>query len=148
WANVTMGAFGLVVAGERLYFTVGDGTVGDGTVQSCDTSLFNFFTHALPDGNPRGIAANGTHVYWANPSAGVIARAQQPNGLGTNVIVGEASPLSVAVSATYVHWTTATEVRQAPLEVWNPVTSIAEGEARPLSLVVDGESLYWVEANL
>jgi hypothetical protein len=97
--------------------------------------------------NARGIAADGTHVYWAlYRASGEIHRA--PIGGGPTEVIVSAQPQSsyIAVDQTSVYWTnftgTGSVMKAAKVPGATPIPLVTN-ETWPAFLSVDATHVYW-----
>lgn len=59
----------------------------------------------IPGNDPRAIAADSTHIYWANFSTNRIGRANlDGTGVNQNFIATSRPPIGVAVDSEFVYW--------------------------------------------
>jgi hypothetical protein len=148
---------------ELLPPTIGRANVGDGSQKKLE-----FITaHAS------GMAVDGSHIYWANPSAGAIGRAQL-NGEGdaTNVeeefitdtsakatIEGQevtlpGKPQYVAVNGEHIYWTNSADggkehgtIGRAELGGGKPEPEFISGATNPEGIAVAAEYVYWANGG-
>jgi len=65
-------------------------------------------------GNPRRLAVDDTHVYWADYDAGSIARATKTGGAAEVVVSNQDHPWAVALSETTLYWSNVSGVGVGP----------------------------------
>jgi virginiamycin B lyase len=93
-----------------------------------------------------GIAATGSHLYWAIPAAGAIGEA---NLDGTEAdltfITGLSNPCGVAVDSTSVYWTEyeGGSIGRASLAGSEVERGYVAGLKHPCGVAVAGGSIYW-----
>lgn len=99
---------------------------------------------AVDQADPRGVAVDGTHVYWTNQGDGRVQRVPQGGGEAERFADGEAAPLGIAVDATHVYWVNRTngQVRRAALAGGEPET-LRQAAPGARKLVLDGGRLHW-----
>jgi sugar lactone lactonase YvrE len=112
----------------------------------------NHFLLNVPNVDPRGIVADGTHVYWTDYSTGgiytygTVVRAIQAPLLAPSDDGGAAAnPVAITTDGTNVYWVD--EVANTINEV--PVTGgtshvLATNQNNPVAVAVYGSSVYWL----
>jgi hypothetical protein len=100
-----------------------------------------------------GIAVDGSHIYWANPSAGSIGRARiDGSGVEADFVSGLASPRWVAVDGEYLYWTspsTASEGDDGTIgrvrldRTGPPEPDFITAAGDPEGIAVDAAHVYW-----
>ncbi|MFO0591079.1 MAG: sialidase family protein [Polyangiaceae bacterium] len=99
---------------------------------------------------PGGLAADSTHVYWADTEAGTILRAPKAGGKAEIVTSGLAGPLAVAVDEARVYFTTIGKRYGDPGAVGYAPKSggeymvLKDGLFRPVAVAVDAGAVYWL----
>jgi hypothetical protein len=140
----------LAIAGGSLFWT----NFGDDSVAQADTDGVATTVVAAAQAGATGIAADLTHVYWANHGTvggndGSILEAPVDGSAPPAPIAeGVPYPWGVAIDDSFVYWTHhegAGGVIRAPRGSMGqgPFTTIAMGDV-PNSLVVDDTHVYWV----
>jgi sugar lactone lactonase YvrE len=111
-----------------------------------------------------GMAVDGTHLYWADPSKGSIGRAKlNGNGAATEVeeefITGANNPRYVAIDSEHVYWTNAADGKDGTGAIGRAKLgasgaeevnqSFITGASNPTGIAVDATStfLYWGNAG-
>jgi hypothetical protein len=117
-----------------------------------------------------GVAVDGTHIYWANPSKGTIGRAELDGTQANPEFVSDAgAPRYVAVDENHVYWTNAAngkdgegtigraklgavEAEEEEPEFIAGKVEIAPGKfenviSNPQGIAVDGTHIYWANAG-
>lgn len=108
-------------------------------------TLGDDITHTpTADGEPHGVATDGTNIVWADYKANAVFKASM-TGLGVTLFLVPA-PTSVAIDGTDVLFTSGSEILRGPIAGGSP-SSIAKDLGHPLSLAVDDAYVYWVEAD-
>ena len=101
---------------------------------------------------PKGLATDGTYLYWANYGDGTINKATLAGESPYAIISEQAQPYGVAVDGTYVYWTTWNYVPGNPGEpggVYRAPLSgqfanlLVGGESFPTGVTVDSSNVYW-----
>jgi len=108
----------------------------------------------------RGVAVDSAHIYWANPKAGTIGRADL-NGCGNpepNFVTGADNPQYVAVDAEHLYWTSDAgkgdtgegAIGRAKLGAGGAEEidqDFIEGASKPQGIAVNSEYVYWANAG-
>jgi hypothetical protein len=105
---------GLATDGDTLYWTNANGG-GAGSVMQCAKADCAGTLRILADGRsaPRGIAADGVHVYWtefgdydydAQAFAGQVLRCPKGGGDITVIASNQNAPAAIALDETTVYW--------------------------------------------
>jgi hypothetical protein len=106
-----------------------------------------------------GVAVDGSHIYWADPEAGAIGRAELGGGNPeAEFIGGIGKPKDVAVDAEHIYWTNPGSgaagegtIGRAKLGAGGAEEIEAEfikGADDPQGIAVDSSHIYWVNAGL
>ena len=100
-----------------------------------------------------GVAVDGSHLYWANPSRGSIGRAPiDGSGVEEDFVSGLFRPRWVAVDGEYLYWTSPSPSKDAGEGTIGrvrldgagaPESDFIAGAGEPRGIAVDGENLYW-----
>ena len=99
-----------------------------------------------------GIAVDGSHLYWANPSAGSIGRAHLDGSDAEELASGLASPGWVAVGGEYLYWTSPATVSEGDdgsigrlrLDGTSPPEpDFIAAAGDPKGIAVDAAHVYW-----
>jgi len=81
-----------------VYWATTPDTGGFGAIHEADLNGNNAHIIAPGESTPAGVAADASHIYWADESTGTINEADL-NGNNAQIIVrGQASPVGVAVN--------------------------------------------------
>ncbi len=161
-ASEQVNPYALAVDAASVYwtdqgdFTDGDNTFDFGNIMSVPINGGAPITLASGNGNggsptsdPRGIAVDGTSVYWSNKGGSSVWKVPLGGGSATQlfVSVGNASVGALAVSGATVFWTTSNSVLTVPIG-GGAASTIVSGSSTPEGLVVapDGKDLYWTNA--
>jgi Low-density lipoprotein receptor repeat class B len=148
--------------GSHAFFTspeelTNDANTGPGPAlgrANLDGSGINQSFVPLPEA-ASGVAVDGSHIYWANPSANTIGRANL-DGTGANqsFISGASKPQYVAVDGAHVYWTNAATgvngagtIGRANLDGTSADQSFIVGASNPQGIAVDGSFVYWANAG-
>ena len=96
---------------------------------------------------PAAVAIDSAHVYWANQNGSSIGRANiDGTGVDNGFLTGISTPSGVAVSSSYVYWsTTGGQVGRANLNGTSKNPTFITGVTQPCGLAVDSGHLYWVD---
>jgi hypothetical protein len=98
----------------------------------------------------KGVAVDGSHLYWANPARGSIGRANlDGTGVDEAFVSGLAQPLWVAVNDEYVYWTApgnGGSIGRAKLDGGGaPEPEFITGAGKPQGIAVDTNKIYWAD---
>ncbi len=103
---------------------------------------------------PRGVAVDGSHVYWAeySLSGGSIGRADLDGGdADPTFIMGTTDPCGVAVDDQHLYWTNASRnpptIGRARLDGTKVRQSFITGVGSPCGLAVDHAHVYWTDTE-
>ena len=134
-----------------------DGVVASCPLAGCDSGEIVYSSTQL---NPRGIAVDGTNVYWTGASYGAsnggIFTCPITGCLGTPTRLANASiPFGVQVDSTYVYWTDNDDdtVMKIAKTSTNPAATLAVYDGgtdviiEPAACVIDGTSIYVGDFN-
>jgi hypothetical protein len=102
-----------------------------------------------------GVAVDGSHIYWANPTTNTIGRANlDGTGVNQSFITGASKPQYVAVDGSHVYWTNAVTgvngagtIGRANLDGTSPNQSFITGANNPQGIALDGSFVYWANAG-
>jgi sugar lactone lactonase YvrE len=141
---------------SRVYWTTSNLVTG-ATIESADPGGANRqtvyqFTPAS-GANLRGIAVDGTSLYWADFASGKILRGDTAgNTAPEDLIAGLSGPAGIALDGNgYMYWTEANAhmIRRRGL-VSGTVTTLVSGLSTPNYIAVDGLSgqMYWTEIGV
>lgn len=119
-----------------------DGTTGK-TLSFCPNTL------------SKGVAVDATHIYWTDPKAGTVNRADLPNCSNPQVLVnGADEPQYVAVDAGHLYWTNAAggedgegTIGRADIDGSDIDQSCITGASNPQGIAVGGGFIYWTNAH-
>jgi len=108
----------------------------------------------------KGVAVDGSHLYWANSGAGTIGRADLNCSSASRepqFITGADNPQYVALAGGYIYWTNAADgakeagtIGRAKLGAGGAEEveeDYVEGATNPQGIAVDSEHLYWANAG-
>lgn len=104
-ATVT-GAWGVLPDGDALLVTTTQGAVLRVAKDGSTTEALSSEVEALP----RGLAADATHVYWANSGSGEIVSHDRRSGARRVIATGQTGVQLLAADASRLYWTTSTHV--------------------------------------
>jgi hypothetical protein len=140
------------LAADELYLYVSDvegavlrAPIAGGAAESLATSTW-----------PHGIAADATHVYWADPAEGAIRRIAKGGGAVELVADGQTSPVGIAIDDLFVYFTSHPDLGPGAVlrvakgggdpELLATGNLDAADEAwGPWQVVVTADSVYWTE---
>ncbi len=133
--------FDLAVEGSNIYLTA------DFTVSTVPITGGSPVVLASGQNYARGIAVDGTNIYWANhamrPSVGTIMSMPLSGGSPVVLASDPNAPNDVAVDAANVYWTDdGGAVQSVPLTGGNP-TTLATSPSQAYAIAVDSTSVYW-----
>lgn len=136
---------------SNLFFSVSGGTATTGSVETCDITGSGGHVLAQNQSRPRGVAANATHVYWANSEDGSLWRVARSGTPAELLVSGRATPADVAVDADSLYWVeagTPSEYSDGALVrsdlEGHDATVLAKGLRDPRRLALDSEYVYFV----
>jgi virginiamycin B lyase len=133
-------------AGAYVYwanYNLGNGTA-IGRANLDGTGATEKFIINTPE--PRGMAVDGQHVYWANPVAGTVNRANLDGSGGDRFfITGADIPDAVAVDGQHVYWANehSESIGRANLDGTGVDQSFIMAGNSPYGVTVDGQHVYW-----
>ena len=139
---------GIEVQSGVLFFTADDVATGFSAIGKIDIDGSSPNQVLIPiSGHPRGIAADGTYLYWANSSTGSIGRALlDGTSVEPNFITGATLPFGVTVSATHIYWSNdPSTIGRANIDGTGANQSFLTGVGVPTGLASDGTYLYWAD---
>jgi hypothetical protein len=139
----------VAVHGDYLYWTEESNQIGRAKLNGTgvNPALITF----PPNSGLKGIAVDGTYIYWTSLYTNSIGRAKL-NGTGPNqsFITGANGPYGVAVNGNYIYWTNTdtSSIGRATLNGSGAVTdarqSFITGASAPYGVAVDGNHVYWI----
>ncbi len=112
----------IAVYGNYLYYKSSDTTIGRATVDGADANP-NFITGLTSD--PRGIAVNGSYIYWAqyghyawDADRGIF-RIGMSGGVAGGAIVANPSggPNGIALDSNYIYWANSDNAWGGPVAI-------------------------------
>ncbi len=141
----------LTITTDAIYFTTYGVNDIDGSLMGAQLTGQGAGTIADNQSDPRGVAANASHVFWVNAYDGTLMRAKRDGTEVTQLITGLSTPSDVAVDAQGIYWVEAGTpidfadglVRAAHLDGSN-VTVIAAGLLDPRRIEIDQSHVYWI----
>ena len=141
----------ITVRGSTIFWTNDGDSDTTGSVMTSDVTGSPATRVAANQSHPRGIAAGGTHVYWANTGDGTIMRAS-PDGTGTTRLLSDrATPSDVAVDDVAIYWVeTGTPPDYADGKVMaarldgSDVRTIASSQKNVRRIAADASNVYWI----
>lgn len=97
----------------------------------------------------RGVAVDGTFIYWAESSGQDIYRAKL-DGTGKTKLVEETDNAvrALAVDGTFIYWTHTEGIGRALLDGSSPNLNFVTGVVSLPGLGVDTKNIYWSDATL
>jgi hypothetical protein len=98
---------GVAVVGAYVFYSVRGVSDLDGSIHRCDVTGANKVLIAAGQARPLGIAADTTHVYWANRLDGTIHRARWDGSEHEEIVQNLGGPNAVAVDVDGIYWTEA-----------------------------------------
>jgi hypothetical protein len=129
-------------------FGIGSGNTASIAHYSLPNGPASQLVSSLPTG-AWGIAVDGTHVYWANQTAGTISRDTIGTATGAQELASALqTPWDVVIDNTHVYWTDydGSDVRRVP-KGGGTQQVLANGLGRPLGLTRDGGNLFWADSG-
>ena len=140
-------AFDITIDAANIYFSL---TGKAGSIQKVPLTGGTASVLATNANYPYSIAANSTHVYWADIGTaptyadGTINRVPIVGGKVEVLAVAQCQPEAVRVDASYVYWVTACggTVARAPL-AGGPTRILASGQKGPSFLALGEETVYF-----
>jgi len=97
---------------------------------------------------PKGIAVNGTSVFWLEAMSGTVMKIPVSGGAPTTLATApngaQSSIADLAIDATNVYWTAGNDgtVTKVPI-IGGPAVILAENENAATGIAVDGSNVYW-----
>ena len=104
---------------------------------------------ANESGNAKGLAVDGTHVYWAAQSANTLWRVPIGGGAAQVFAGGQPSVRHVALTDDDVYWTTNVDPGSIMhrSKTGGVATAVASGQDQPAAVAVDATHLYWTNGG-
>lgn len=93
----------------------------------------------------RGIAVDGTSIYWATQTDGTIMKMALGGGNPTPLATNQ-SPYGIAVDASFVYWTSGQNVMRVGIGGGSPSVVTTDASVAS-SIAVDASFVYWTGAN-
>jgi hypothetical protein len=100
----------------------------------------------------KGVAVDGTYIYWADPKAGTIGRAtlDGTTEVDPSFIEGAVKPQWVTTDSEYIYWTDAVDgqndngqIGRAKLDGSEVEPSFITGAHNPQGIAVNATHIYW-----
>lgn len=91
----------VVSDGARVYYTSGNVVP---VVQSVTVAGADLRSYGSDEKEPRCVAVDATHVYWATYTDGTIRRALKGGGAAETVASGQTQPFAIAVNSRAIYW--------------------------------------------
>jgi uncharacterized protein YjbI with pentapeptide repeats len=107
---------GIAVGSSHIYYS------GSDAIGRVDLNGQDLQDALIPNvGDPRGVAVDGNHVYWANFAGTNIGRADLDGGnVQADFIDAGSKPFGVAVDASHIYWTNSCCIGRANLDGTDP----------------------------
>ncbi|MGW6263057.1 DUF5050 domain-containing protein [Streptomyces sp. NPDC055085] len=136
---------GVAVDDSNIYWSdlAGDGAIKKANLDGTDSGVITLFT-----GHSRGLAVDGSHIYWTNADDGTIYEASL-NGSGMKPLVtGQNAKAGIAVDGSHIYWTNAANgtINEANLD-GSGVTPLVYNQSSPTGVAVDDSNIYWANWN-
>ncbi len=138
-ANLTL--IGSSGATRHVYWSTPIGAIGRADVEGGNVNQ-NFITGAL---YARGVAVDGSHIYWANRSA--IGRADLDGQNVNQSFISVSFPFGVAVNSSHIYWTNyfGGTIGRADPDGGNMNESFVTGASNAIGMAVDSNHIYWAD---
>ncbi len=151
WGAVSDGAQ-LAIDAVNVYWT--DGVLTTGNVYMVPKTGGTPKVLVSGQDQPRGIATDGTHVFWANTHGGTVMQANIDGTMATPLATSQSSPLGVAFDMTSnsVFWTNNVavtgSVSQVPVGGGTVITVASPLVDAPRDVMVGGANVYWTSDGI
>ncbi len=119
-------------------------------------SLDGTSPHAIVTGqvDPEGLAANSSHLYWADGAAGTIWEANLDGTSPHIIVTSQRGQAGLAVTPSHIYWANdggggdrAGTIWTASLDGGNPHV-IVTGQTLPAGVAADASHVYWADDGL
>ncbi|HEV7399053.1 MAG TPA: hypothetical protein VGN84_02165 [Solirubrobacterales bacterium] len=107
--------------------------------------------------NAEDVAVDGAHIYWSEPSANAIGRADldgNPASVEPSFISGASNPQGVTVDGSHLYWSNAAggedeegTIGRANLNGTGVDQNFIAGASNPKGIAVDAAHIYWTNAG-
>jgi hypothetical protein len=129
-----------------VYWADATGAIGRANLDGTGVTLDFVATAA----RPLGVAVDGRHLYWSNPSTNAIGRANlDGSGVNQSFIATQGYPLGLAVDGEHVHWGDggAGGIGRSNLDGSGAIPTFIANARSALGLALDGRHVYWTNSR-
>jgi hypothetical protein len=145
-------------AGDGFVYWVDFGvTAGSGSVNKVSVNGGAVTTLATGVDSPRGIATDGTNVYWTSgTNTGAVSKVSVNGGAVTVLAQNQGGPWAIVVDTpdpdagvtqTFVYWTNFNDnnIQKVPTTNTGPSTPfvLASQQNNPVAIAIDAKAVYW-----
>ena len=136
-ANLTL--IGSSGATRHVYWSTPIGAIGRADVEGGNVNQ-NFITGAL---YARGVAVDGSHIYWVSYNNGTIGRADlDGQNVNQSFITDAYGPWGMAVDGSHIYWANRSAIGRADLDGQNVNQSFIS-VSFPFGVAVNSSHIYW-----